>query len=392
MISHLKHAIVCSMLFSGIQSFGQTYCSPSYPSGCAVMNNRITNVQIGTLNHAPPNCLVHDYTNLSTAIIPGTPTALTVLSEGYCGVGAAVDFTHDGDFDDANEIMALPAYIPSQFATYSMNITIPVGTPSGNYRLRVYNRLANSGNGTPQDSPCGTYGYGSWDDYILNVGVYLGKDTSICAGEMVTLDAGGTTGATYLWNTGATSQTINVIAGGTYYVAVTNNNVIQTDTISITVNPLPVVVLGDDIAIVNGTSVTLNPGNPGSTYLWNTGAASQTLTVSSPGSYYVTVTDTNGCKGADTIIVTLKPVGINNINKKSESVTISPNPAKDVIHINSNESSLLKTKAILMDSYGRKIREIKIQSNEQPFSLSGLANGLYMLKLENGIAVKIVKE
>lgn len=169
MIRYIKLAIICLFTLSGINSFGQTYCSPSYPSGCAVSNNRITNVQIGTINHSPPGCTVHDYTSLTTQIPAGVATPLNVISEGWCAVGAAVDLNNDGDFDDVNEIQALPGYIAIQVATYNMTITIPLNTPDGNHRLRVYNRVANSGNGTPQDSPCGAYGYGSWDDYTLVV-------------------------------------------------------------------------------------------------------------------------------------------------------------------------------------------------------------------------------
>jgi len=169
MIRYLKLAIICLFTLSGINSFGQTYCSPSYPNGCAVSNNRITVVQIGTINHSPPGCTVHDYTSLSTQIAAGQPTPLNVESQGWCSVGAAVDLNHDGDFDDPNEILALAPYIANQIQVYNMTITIPLATPDGSYRLRVYNRLANSGNGTPQDSPCGVYGYGSWDDYTLIV-------------------------------------------------------------------------------------------------------------------------------------------------------------------------------------------------------------------------------
>lgn len=181
MIHYLRLAIICLFIFSGIDSLGQTYCNPSYPNGCSASNNRITNVQIGTINHAPPGCTVHDYTSLSTLIAAGVPTPIDVISGGWCAVGVAVDLNSNGSFDDPGEIMALPSYIGSQVATYSMSITIPAVTTNGSYRMRVYNRLANSGNGTPGDSPCGVYGYGSWDDYTLIVYHLCPTITSVAA-------------------------------------------------------------------------------------------------------------------------------------------------------------------------------------------------------------------
>ncbi len=56
----------------------------------------------------------------------------------------------------------------------------------------------------------------------------LGPDTTVCAGAAVNLDAG-TGFDTYLWSNGATSQSINVIAPGTYDVEATTQmgNIVQ---------------------------------------------------------------------------------------------------------------------------------------------------------------------
>ncbi|MBK7409496.1 MAG: hypothetical protein IPJ40_16530 [Saprospirales bacterium] len=52
----------------------------------------------------------------------------------------------------------------------------------------------------------------------------------------------------------------------------------------------------------NGT-LTVN-GAPTYTYAWSTGANTSTITISSPGTYSVTVTSSSGCTGADTVVVT----------------------------------------------------------------------------------------
>ncbi len=136
--------------------------------------------------------------------------------------------------------------------------------------------------------------------------VNLGNDTAFCAGNYLNLDAGNA-GSTYLWSTGATIQSIDVTTSGTYSVAVTNAaGCTGRDTITVTVNPVPVVALGPDVSICSGNSLTLDAGTqgPNATYLWSTGATSQTLSVATAGSYSVTVTNGSGCIGRDTINVT----------------------------------------------------------------------------------------
>jgi hypothetical protein len=151
--------------------------------------------------------------------------------------------------------------------------------------------------------------------------VALGNDTTICAGKSVTLNAGNP-GATYLWSNSATSQTITATAAGTYYVAVTGaNTCIGRDTLILTVNPLPVVALGNDTAICTGQSVTLSAGNPGATYLWSNSAITQTITVTSTGTYHVAVTGTNTCIGRDTLILTVSTNPVVNLGNDTAICT-----------------------------------------------------------------------
>jgi PKD repeat protein len=63
--------------------------------------------------------------------------------------------------------------------------------------------------------------------------VDLGSDTTMCFGNILTLDAGNA-GSTYLWSTGETTQQIEVLDDGTYWVRVTNGGCIVTDTIAVT--------------------------------------------------------------------------------------------------------------------------------------------------------------
>lgn len=137
--------------------------------------------------------------------------------------------------------------------------------------------------------------------------VDLGADQAICAGANTTLDAGNA-GMTFLWSTGATTQTITVNAAGTYFVKVTNPAGCSTnDTVVVTEKAVPVVNLGPDRDICTSDTITLDAGNPGMTYLWSTGATTQTIRVSNAATYSVTVTNSVGCSSTDLLIVTNKP-------------------------------------------------------------------------------------
>jgi hypothetical protein len=125
------------------------------------------------------------------------------------------------------------------------------------------------------------------------------------------LDAG--PGATsYLWSTGATSQTINGSTAGTYSVTVTNQYACESsDAVTITMGVVPTVALGQSQLLCNGQTATLDAGNPGSNYLWSTGATSQTITVSAAGTYIVNVTNPNGCVGRDTVEIDVSTLAVN---------------------------------------------------------------------------------
>ena len=63
------------------------------------------------------------------------------------------------------------------------------------------------------------------------------------------------------------------------------------DSMELTVNPMPVVDLGIDTTICIGENVVLNALNSGFSYNWNTGEASQTIDISATGIYGVVVND-----------------------------------------------------------------------------------------------------
>jgi PKD repeat protein len=120
--------------------------------------------------------------------------------------------------------------------------------------------------------------------------------TNLCAGETATLNAGNT-GSTYKWTPGnATTQTINASMPGNYNVTVkSTTGCIISNTTNLIIRPLPVAALGNDTSICDGAQITLNAGNPGNAYNWNTGANTQTINITDSGTYSVVVTTPYDC-------------------------------------------------------------------------------------------------
>lgn len=107
-------------------------------------------------------------------------------------------------------------------------------------------------------------------------------------------------------DTGNVFTTPNLTASQNYYVAAAAHYQATCETgtrklVVATVHQLPTVTLGHDTVICQGTSITLDAGNPGKAYSWSTGATTQTIHATSAGTYSVSVTDGNNCKNADTI-------------------------------------------------------------------------------------------
>lgn len=229
------------LLFCGLSALApgsaeaQTYCSLTYSSGCSG-GHGVSNVVIGSFTHSPA-CNTTNYTSQNIPITAGVPTSGSATVNGYCGVGLAADFNNDGDFEDAGESLALPNYFdgPGGVANYTFTISVPSNVPTGNYRLRVWTRLANGGGVNNGVLPCGTYNYGRYADYTLAVtnatNCYAPSGVTATAtpsGATIGWTASTSTPANYRWAvmtttgvpgtdppvaTGVTSGTSDVVTG-----------------------------------------------------------------------------------------------------------------------------------------------------------------------------------
>ena len=137
---------------------------------------------------------------------------------------------------------------------------------------------------------CTTTDQISIDEYVLT-DLDLGTPIAFCEGSSVSI--GTTEIGSYLWSTGETASSITVDQPGTYWLELTQNGCVISDTIAVTETPLPVVDLGPLQSICPGEQIVLDATTPGATYLWNNGETGPAITVGA-GQFSVDVT-VNGC-------------------------------------------------------------------------------------------------
>ncbi len=129
----------------------------------------------------------------------------------------------------------------------------------------------------------------------------LGNDVTLCEDNTLLLDATNSN-SIYLWQDASTSPTYLVKQKGQYRVRVTMNGCISRDTISIEYNLKPKFTLGDDSRLCLGSKIILNPQIAGVSYLWQDGSTNPTYTVTQPGLYRLTATNSCGPTIDDIII------------------------------------------------------------------------------------------
>ena len=148
--------------------------------------------------------------------------------------------------------------------------------------------------------------------------VSAGADQTItCTTTSVTLSAttSTTSSVTYAWSNGATTASTTVSTAGNYTVTVTAaNGCTATDVVNVGVdNSIPNASIAASATNLdcNTSSITLtaSPAS-GVSYAWSTTENTASITVTSAGTYTVTVTAANGCSS----IVTQNIGSINSIN------------------------------------------------------------------------------
>ncbi len=140
--------------------------------------------------------------------------------------------------------------------------------------------------------------------------IYAGNDQTVCFGTMVTLTAFG--GTTYTWNNGVTnSAPFSANASQSYAVTgLSSNGCSNTDQVTVTVLPVPIINLGINQTVCLGESVTLS-GSGANSYSWNNGVVNASAFIPLVTQIYTCVgVDVNGCQNTNqvTVVVNTLPI------------------------------------------------------------------------------------
>ena len=244
--------------------------------------------------------------------------------------------------------------------------------------------------GTITYTVIGTDGNGceNTDQITITIGVnptvFAGSDFSICQGESVTLSGGGAD--SYVWDNGVTNGTAFTPTATTTYQVTGSTSIgcFNTDVITVTVNPLPIVDAGLPQTICVGESITLN-GSGAVSYVWDNGVQNGvSFNPTTTQNYTVTGTNANNCSATDQVQVTVNQLPLVDAGNSiticaGESVTLTASGATTYIWDNgvSNGVSFNPTTTITyevtgVDAFGcENTDQVLVTVNANPIISAG---------------------
>ena len=236
--------------------------------------------------------------------VNSAPNTLVGANSPFTGNYYGVFFTNTGSFFDLNY----------DFSGYGCNSCLDISSRNDNASPNWTNLTGTNANCVYNLTNQSSIGNSYRGEYIVHNAfidsINLGNDTVLCTGENLILDAT-LQNATYLWHDGSTAPIFTVTQTGTYHINRSLGGCSSKDTIQVNFLPQPSISIGNDTSLCQGNQLLLNAGNgtaPGVTFLWNNHTTTPSLSVTTGGTYSVTITDNNGCTASDTILVNLIPL------------------------------------------------------------------------------------
>ncbi|MBA3662703.1 MAG: T9SS type A sorting domain-containing protein [Bacteroidetes bacterium] len=228
----------------------------------------------------------------------------------------------------------------------------------------------------------------------LNPTIFASGPQTFCAGGSVMLDASFGF-SSYLWNTGATTQTISVTNSGVYNVSVTASNACSgssANSATVTVNPLPPIpVITQSNGIVTSSSSFGNQWFLDSVII--SGATLPSDTITQNGYYTVVVTDSaTGCSSTSAPFyfgaVGIKETEENNLNS---TVKIYPNPSYGsfIVEFSKPVSNI---KINLINVLGQSVNFTEIKKSETEMMIEDVLPGAYIIEILTDIKNRYYKK
>ena len=140
---------------------------------------------------------------------------------------------------------------------------------------------------------------------------------------------------------------------------------------------------------LNGGQLTLtNTSQNANLFDWNFGdgntstQAQPTHVYTTPGTYSVMLIASNACGEMDTLIQELTVLGLEDLG--SMGITAYPNPTTGKVTITGLTDYLTQGLSII-DLQGREVMRVTIESNVEEIDIKDAANGLYLIRIQNGV-------
>lgn len=221
-------------------------------------------------------------------------------------------------------------------------------------------------------------------ELVVNILPVVGLvDAVICEGENYTFNAGAPY-LSYLWDDGSTGQLLSVTTVTSVSVTVTDFNMCQgvgaASITAIVPNPTP------SVSNLSGLApLTLDAGSGYSAYSWVTSDTNQTIQVFASGTYTVTVTDANGCRGITSGNANIWPTGVKEVVLNADGISVFPNPAKDQVTIAITRENLAVAQLEVLDMNGRVVSGAMLKRSAEglfEWSIpSHLTSGQYLIRI-----------
>ncbi len=235
-------------------------------------------------------------------------------------------------------------------------------------------------------------------------------DTNTICGEdaNITLDAGYISGNTYVWSNGVSWSSITVSStdlGGTMgnmSVEITSDGgCVFNDTTFVYFREIPVVDLGGDEIVCVNHEFTIDAGAGFASYLWNTGATTQSITIDSNtfdvghNLIKVEVYNDANCNAMDSMILVVDPcTGIKMPELSNANINIYPNPSTGLFQIDVDGLENEEYNLDIYNSVGAVVYSDKVSNNgnsKQTWKLdfSTYAKGVYYVRLHSNGDIKV---
>jgi alpha-tubulin suppressor-like RCC1 family protein len=194
--------------------------------------------------------------------------------------------------------------------------------------------------------------------------------------ELTALNVGETQ---VIYNYSGFSKILYVIVRNNYDTQCTQSNISISSTNS---NNLPC-----DLSISNATNV--------SEIIWfkdnivvSSASTNTIYTPSISGTYYAVITTTDGCTYT-TSSIDVGTLGINEYTNELNNIKIYPNPTKDIINVEIDDTKIQFIK--ILDLSGRIMKTENLEVNKAKINIQDLPNAIYLMQVKTEIGTKTVK-